>query len=192
MIKKPSSPLSFIKKKKSSLASQDENGIKTGVAKTSSAWQQYGNQLQQRWQALPSRDQLALMFLAIFLLLVVGGYGGYELNRQANTQQASYQAAVSDYFWLRGQAGNINSEASLEAGQTLDVEVKQQLSQAGINNPQVLAVGDGVQLSFIHNNQAVISNALDALVKKGLSLSRLNMQQNPVDKSIQVQVTVTR
>ena len=33
-----------------------------------------------RWQALSSRDQLALSILMVFLILFVGGYGGYTVH----------------------------------------------------------------------------------------------------------------
>ena len=167
---------------------------KTGMSSRLHAkWQNVVTPLQQYWQTLSSRDQWALILLALFLLVVVGGYGGYEVHRAAKGQQQAYQDAVSDYFWLRGQAANINSNFnSEEAAQSLDVTVNQLLGQSGIANAQVLAVGEGVQLSFMHDNQAVVSNALDALVKQGLTLSRLNLQQNPDNKMIQVQATVSR
>lgn len=182
MTKKPTIP-AFHKKK---LPSTSSSGL-------GEKWQKSMDPLQQRWQALTTRDQWALILLALFLLALGGGYGGYEVNRAAKAQQDAYQEAVSDYFWLRGQAGNINGNLSAEdASQSLDVKVTQMLSQSGISNAQVLGVGDGVQMSFAHDNQAVVSNALDALVKQGLKLTKLNIQQNPADKSILVQATVSR
>ncbi len=183
-----------LRKKKFSTGSASATISKAGRSTGLGAkWQKSLAPVQQRWQALSTRDQWALILLGLFLLALLGGYGGYEINRAAKDQQQAYQDAVSDYFWLRGQAANINSNVNAEeANQSLDVTVNQLLGQSGIANAQVLAVGEGVQLSFTHDNQAVVSNALDALVQQGLTLSRLNIQQNPADRMIQVQVTASR
>lgn len=191
MIKKPS--MSILRKNKSVSSSDAAAVPKTGVSGLGTKWQKTTAPLQQYWQNLSTRDQWALILLGLFLLVLLGGYGGYEINRAAKQQQQAYQDAVSDYFWLRGQAANINSNANAEdAAQSLDVTVNQLLGQSGIANAQVLTVGDGVQLSFMHDNQAVVSNAIDALVNQGLVVSRLNIQQDPSNRMIQVQATVSR
>ena len=64
------------------------------------------------------------------------------------------------------------------------------LNSAGITNAQVVAAGDAVQLSFTHGSQAVVSTALGKLEQQGWQFTQLSMQQDPANKSIQVQATV--
>lgn len=154
--------------------------------------------LTSRWQTLSPRDQLALALLSAFLLLFIGGYGGYSVHQAANQSKNDYQAQVADYFWLRAQAGNIDNNA-MQANNTADGEaamppansVSALLNNAGIVNAQVVAAGDAVQLSFNHASQAVVSAALGKLEQQGWQFTQLSMQQDPTNKSIQVQATVT-
>lgn len=154
--------------------------------------------LASRWQALSPRDQLALGLLSAFLLLFIGGYGGYSVHQAANQSKNDYQAQVADYFWLRAQAGNMDNNA-MQANNTADGEaamppansVSALLNNAGIVNAQVVAAGDAVQLSFNHASQAVVSAALGKLEQQGWQFTQLSMQQDPTNKSIQVQATVT-
>ena len=71
----------------------------------------YQSTLTTRWQALSPRDQLALGVLSLFLLVFLGGYGGYSVNQAAKDSKAQYQQQVADYFWLRAQASNIDNNA---------------------------------------------------------------------------------
>ena len=151
-----------------------------------------------RWQALSPRDQLALAVLSMFLLLFIGGYGGYSIHQAANDSKRDYQEQVADYFWLRAQAGNIDSNA-INAANTADGEaamppansISALLNNSGIANAQVVATGDAVQLSFNHASQAVVSTALGKLEQQGWQFSQLSIQQDLVTKAIQVQATVT-
>ena len=151
--------------------------------------------LSSRWQALSPRDQLALIILSTFLLLFVGGYGGYSIHQAASDSKSGYQEEVADYFWLRAQAGNIDSnamQANTSDGEALPPanSVSTVLNSAGITNAQVVAAGDAVQLSFTHGSQAVVSTALGKLEQQGWQFTQLSMQQDPINKSIQVQATV--
>ena len=158
----------------------------------------YQTVLTTRWQALPPRDQLALAILSVFLLLFVGGYGGYTIHQAAKESKRAYQEQVADYFWLRAQAGNIDRNA-LGAGSGANGEadmppanrISTLLNNSGITDAQVVATGDSVQLSFIHPSQAVVSTALGKLEQQGWQFSQLSMQQDLTTKSIQVQATVT-
>lgn len=158
----------------------------------------YQSVLSSRWQALSPRDQLALAILSAFLLLFIGGYGGYSIHQAANQSKKDYQEQVADYFWLRAQAGNIDSNA-MNATNIADGEaavppansVNALLNNAGIVDAQVVAAGDAVQLSFTHASQAVVSVALGKLEQQGWQFTQLSMQQDPTNKSIQVQAMVT-
>lgn len=158
----------------------------------------YQNLLFVRWQALSSRDQLALLLLSAFLLLFVGGYGGYSIHQAANHSKSEYQEQVADYFWLRAQAGNIDSNALAAANTTDGAEVipaassvNALLTNSGIVDAQVIANGDTVQLSFNNPSQAVVSAALGKLEQQGWQFTQLSMQQDLLTKAIQVQATVT-
>lgn len=158
----------------------------------------YQNMLSTRWQALPPRDRLALAILSIFLLLFVGGYGGYTVHQAAKESKRAYQEQVADYFWLRAQAGNIDRNA-LSAGSGANGEadmppanrISTLLNNSGITDAQVVATGDSVQLSFIHPSQAVVSTALGKLEQQGWQFTQLSMQQDLTTKAIQVQATIT-
>lgn len=157
----------------------------------------YQNGLATRWHRLPARDQLALAALSVFLLLFIGGYGGYSVHQAANDSKRGYQEQVADYFWLRAQAGNIDNKAS-SVGTTVNGEadmppasrINAMLNGAGIADAQVVAAGDSVQLSFTHPSQAVVSTALAKLEQQGWQFTQLSMQQDTTNKSIQVQATV--
>lgn len=148
-----------------------------------------------RWQTLSHRDQVALAMLGLFLLLLVGGYGGYVLHQSANEAQQHYDEQVADYFWLRSQAGNLKtSSQNTDSTQPMSVQVQQMLVQRGISDAQIVAIGsDGsvVQLSFQHQSQALISQVLAAFVEQGWQLQRLSVEQDATSKVIQVQATLS-
>lgn len=156
-------------------------------------WQQ---QMETRWQALPPRDRLALSVLIAFLLLFSVGYGGYTIHSEANKSKTAYNTAVADYFWLRSQAGNIdvNASSNSQAGGKEDTAqmVNDALRQAGIQEAQVAAVGTGVQMSFSNDSQTVVARILGQLQQQGWQFSRLNVQQDPTTKQLQVQATLAR
>lgn len=153
-------------------------------------------QMTTRWHALPSRDRLALIILLLFLLLFGGGYGGYILHNGATKSKADYNNAVSDYFWLRAQAGNINAEANLTSpsdnDQTPTAKINTVINQAGIDDAQVVATGETVQLSFSHNSQALVGRVLGKLQQQGWQFSRLTVQQDSASKQLQVQATLSK
>ena len=144
-----------------------------------------------RWQELSARDRLALSALAVFLLLFVGGYGGYSLHQAANKNKAIYNEAVADYFWLRSQAGNIDpkaGQASSAASQNPAADVTQVLTQAGITDANVVAVNDtSIQLSFSHASQAVVGRVLAGLQQQGWQYDKLTINQDRTTKVLQVQ-----
>ncbi|GAF60800.1 hypothetical protein JCM18903_743 [Psychrobacter sp. JCM 18903] len=182
--------------KRNNITSETSNSIGTNVLST--RVNNFQQMLSLRWQALSPRDQLALAVLSIFLLLFIGGYGGYSIHQAANDSKRDYQEQVADYFWLRAQAGNIDSNA-INAANTADGEaamppansISALLNNSGIANAQVVATGDAVQLSFNHASQAVVSTALGKLEQQGWQFSQLSIQQDLVTKAIQVQATVT-
>lgn len=182
--------------KRNNITSETSNSIRTNVLST--RVNNFQQMLSLRWQALSPRDQLALAVLSMFLLLFIGGYGGYSIHQAANDSKRDYQEQVADYFWLRAQAGNIDSNA-INAANTADGEaamppansISALLNNSGIANAQVVATGDAVQLSFNHASQAVVSTALGKLEQQGWQFSQLSIQQDLVTKAIQVQATVT-
>ncbi len=148
-----------------------------------------------RWQALSSRDQVALSVLMVFLILFVGVYGGYTVHQAAKASKEDYQQRVTDYFWLRSQAANIDSTVldsqNDSSAQPPASRVNTLLNSSGIDNAQVVAAGDKVQLSFTNDSQGVVSAALAKLERQGLQFSQLTMQQDLASKQIQVQATVS-
>lgn len=179
-------------------AKRSSNPVSPRSSALSARLSGYQSLLATRWQALSARDQLALLSLSVFLLLFVGGYGGYGIHQAANKSKSNYQEQVADYFWLRAQAGNIDSNA-LNAANLADgaaamppaSSVSALLNSSGIADAQVVAAGDAVQLSFTHPSQAVVSSALGKLEQQGWQFTQLSMQQDLVTKAIQVQATVT-
>lgn len=157
----------------------------------------YQNALWSRWQALSPRDQLALTLLSAFLLLFIGGYGGYNIHQASKESKAEYQEQVADYFWLRAQAGNIDTNAMNAANKGDGASmppvnsVSSLLNTSGIQDAQVIAIGNDVQLSFTNASQAVVSAALGKLEQQGWQFTQLSMEQDITTKYIQVQATVT-
>lgn len=154
----------------------------------------YQSMLSVRWQALTPRDQLALAVLSLFLLLFIGGYGGYSINQAAKDSKEQYQQQVADYFWLRSQAGNIDINATNASSDGAVVapatSVNSLLTNAGITNAQIAAVGDTVQLSFTNPSQALVSSALSKLSAQGWQFTQLSIQQDINTKQIAVQATL--
>ena len=149
-----------------------------------------------RWQLLSARDQLALALLMLFLLLFVGGYGAYTLHQAAKNSKEDYQTQVADYFWLRAQASNIDTQAGRAVDQNETAmppasRVSTVLNGAGINDAQVVAMGESVQLSFSHPSQAVVSTTLAQLEQQGWQLTQLSILQDAVTKQLQVQATLS-
>lgn len=157
----------------------------------------YQDSLWSRWQALSARDRLALGFLLLFLILFIGGYGGYKLHQTAKAEKANYQQQVTDYFWLRTQAGNIDSTALSINSDGSGIEqppasrMNALLNQSGIDNAQVVATGDAVQLSFSNSSQAVVSTALGKIEQQGWQFNQLSIDQDLTTKQIQVQAIAT-
>ena len=184
--------------KGNSTSSSSSLNTATSSPASSNTWSErlsrYQSTLTTRWQALSPRDQLALGVLSLFLLVFLGGYGGYSVNQVAKDSKAQYQQQVADYFWLRAQASNIDNNAlnASTDGQVVApaTAVNSLLTNAGIANAQVAAVGDTVQLSFTNPSQALISSALGKLSEQGWQVTQLNMQQDINTKQIQVQATL--
>ena len=153
----------------------------------------YQDKLCLRWQKLLPRDQMALGLLLVFLVFFTGGYGGYSVHQAAKDSKNHYQEQVADYFWLRAQASNINSSASdtaNDAAQPATTSISSLLAASGIEDGQVVAAGGGVQLSFSHPSQAIVSTILGQLDQQGWQFTQLTMQQDIVTKQIQVQATI--
>lgn len=184
--------------KGNSTSSSSSLNTATSSPASSNTWSErlsrYQSTLTTRWQALSPRDQLALGVLSLFLLVFLGGYGSYSVNQAAKDSKAQYQQQVADYFWLRAQASNIDNNAlnASTEGQVVApaTAVNSLLTNAGIANAQVAAVGDTVQLSFTNPSQALISSALGKLSEQGWQVTQLNMQQDINTKQIQVQATL--
>lgn len=154
----------------------------------------YQQKMASRWQALPSRDRMALGLLMLFLAVFVGGYGGYSLNQMAQQSKISYHSQVADYFWLRAQSANIDNQALTAQVGGVDMppasKVETVLNASGINDAQVIAAGESVQFSFSHASQGIVSNVLGQLEQQGWQFSQLSLQQDISTKQIQVQATI--
>ncbi|ELA08046.1 hypothetical protein MOMA_05781 [Moraxella macacae 0408225] len=134
--------------------------------------------LHEKYNGLAFRDKLALWVLGVFLGFLVFGYGGYSLHQKANASQKAYDAAISDVFWLRSQAGNINPSQN----QTNPVDSLQQiLTQSGVTG-QVAQSGENIQLNFSHSQAIVINNVFNQIQQQGFNIQQLQINQTSPDK----------
>lgn len=173
----------------------NRGGRKVRVGILSKRLKGYQQVLYQRWNTLAARDRLALVFLSTFLMLFIGGYGGYSVHQSAQKSKENYQEQVADYFWLRAQAGNIDNSGNSvssqnDSSQPPANQVNAALNAAGIDNAQVVAMGETVQLSFTHPSQAVVSTTLAQFERQDWSITQLSLQQDEITKQLQVQATV--
>lgn len=152
----------------------------------------WANQSQEFWQNLAPRDRLALSILMLFFIIMVFGYGGYGMNKAAQKSKLDYQNQVADYFWLRGQAANVDSNPQALDDSPLTVQVNNILNSMGVTGAQVVAIGEGVQLSFTHPSQAVVANVLGQLEQQGWQLDRLSINQDTATKDLSVQATLKK
>lgn len=143
--------------------------------------------LQQKFQSLPKRDKLALMILAIFLVCFMIGFAGWELHQQANKSKKSYDDTMSNVFWLRSQAGNIQANPNQNVNKV--DSIRQILSQSGIAG-QVVENGDKIQLNFTHNQSAVINNIFNQIQQQGLNIQQLQINQ-PTLEQLEVQAVLS-
>lgn len=149
-----------------------------------------------KWQQLSARDRMALMVLAVFLFTMVL-FGAWSLHAKAKVSQQAYTNKINDYFWLRSQAGNLMPQdaSQLSQGddpQPLPVQVQSLLSEYGIANPQLMASGAGVQMSFEHGSQATVSQALGRLDSQGFVFTNLQIRQDPSNHVLQVQANLKK
>lgn len=134
----------------------------------------------QRFGQLPRRDQFALSMLMVFLVLFTFGFGGWTLHQKANASQKDYDKTLTDIFWLRSQAGNINQNQTAQPLNKADA-VRQSLTQLGIQ-AQVVENNGAIQVSFSHPQPAVVNNVFNQLAQQGLTISQLQINQPSVDK----------
>lgn len=142
----------------------------------------------QKFAQLPRRDQMALLGLAVFLVLFVFGFGGWELHQKANTAQKNYNQATNDLFWLRSQSANINPNQS-QSTTTAD-SVRQVLAQSGVN-AQVSENGDTIQVNFSHSQGAVINNVFNQISQQGFTIKQLQINQ-ATPQNLEVQSVLSR
>ncbi|WP_019520894.1 type II secretion system protein GspM [Faucicola boevrei] len=150
----------------------------------SNSWQN----LLEGYERLAFRDKLALWVLGGFLGLVVFGYGGYSLHQKANASKKAYDAVMSDVFWLRSQAGNINPNQSQPSNPTENLQ--QILAQSGVTG-QVAQSGENIQLNFSHSQAIVINNVFNQIQQQGFSIQQLQINQTSPDK-LDVQSVLSR
>lgn len=141
---------------------------------------------QQKFHTLPKRDKFALTFLAIFLILFAFGYSGWLLHEKANKSQKSYDETISNIFWLRSQANNIQTSPNQNTN-SID-NIRQILAQSGING-QVLENGNQIQLNFSHNQSSVINNIFNQIQQQGVIIQQLHINQPNLD-TLEVQATL--
>lgn len=144
-----------------------------------------------RWHALAPRDRLALSVLLFFLLLFTLGYGGYHVHVMAQKAKLEYEQNVEEYFWLRNQSGRLIAD-NAQATDSPQADVEQLLSQYGIEDVQVIASANSVQLSFAESSQMTLSQVLEQLQQRGWSFERLSIEQEPKTRQLQVQATMVR
>ncbi|MBS9779618.1 MAG: type II secretion system protein M [Moraxellaceae bacterium] len=144
-------------------------------------------QISEKWHRLASRDKLALTVLLLFFFAFFGGYGGWQLHENAKKQQEKFDKKVSDYFWLRSQAGNLK-EQNLQNGDSNNPPQQQitaSFQQVGIQDAQVVANNDSVQFSFQHESPALVNHALTQLQNAGFQIQNLQMiQENANNQSV--------
>lgn len=150
------------------------------------------NQSQEFWQNLAPRDRLALSILMLFFIIIIFGYGGYRMHTAAQKSKLDYQNQVADYFWLRGQAANIDTNQQAPDDSPPTVQVNGVLNAMGVNGAQVAAVGAGAQLSFNHPSQAVVANVLGQLEQQGWQLDRLSINQDTATNNLSVQANLKK
>lgn len=142
----------------------------------------------QKFHNLSAKDQFALLALAIFLVVFLLGFGGWELHQKANASQRSYLQANNDLFWLRSQAGNINPNQNQNV---VSVDnVRNLLQQSGIN-AQVGENGDDIQLNFSHTHAPVINNVFNQITQQGFVIKQLQINQVAPDR-LEVQSVISR
>ena len=147
----------------------------------SQRWQQAASPLAQAFANLSRRDQIALLGLLGFLLVFAVGFGGWTLHEKANTSQKAYDSTLADVFWLRSQAGNINTNQTTQVATASKGDlVRQVFAQSGITGTVVDNNGS-VQVSFSHSQAAVVSNVFNQLTQQGIVIEQLQINQPSIE-----------
>ncbi len=88
-----------MKNKKESISnSQTDSSVNSTSNASASKLSVTTGQLSERWQALSTRDRLALSVLLVFLLGFGGIYGGYVLHNKVAKQQRIFDNKVAELF----------------------------------------------------------------------------------------------
>lgn len=159
----------------------------TQIGQVGQRWQRASAPLTQFFAQLSRRDQLALSGLIGFLCLFALGLGGWSLHEKANASQKAYTNTVADVFWLRSQAGNINTAQSAPMGNHAD-SVRQVMAQSGIT-ATVVDNNGSIQVSFGHPQAAVVSNVFGQLSQQGITIEQLQINQ-PTLEQLEVQAVL--
>lgn len=145
-----------------------------------------------KWDNLPTRERLALLLLALFLFAVFGLFGSWKIHQESRKQQAIYDKKLNDFFWLRGQSGNLKNQgnASNDLDQPFNLQVSQSIQRSGIQNPQVVGSNEAIQFSFEDSSQALVSKVITDMQNQGWQLNRLSIKQKE-GQSFHVQGTIS-
>jgi|GEM_PF-2684331 len=133
-------------------------------------------ELEEGYQQLPPRDQLALTILGVFLGLLIVVGGGYWLHHHALLAQERADEERQTLLWMRGQAPMLH--ASSDQSQPLSAIVQSSAAQQGLMVTTTDAAGR-LSVTTSHQSFAVLGNWLTRLAQQGVQIDQLDVEQQP-------------
>lgn len=142
--------------------------------------------LQNYLDGLQTRERIALVVLAIFLVVTLIGSLLWFPHQAALKQQARLTELKDTIYWMQTNAVQL----STESGESMSLTQKvQRIAQQQGLTVQSQDNQDQVKLTTTHQNYAVLANFLTQLAQQGGSIVSMEMQKES-DGLIRLTATV--
>lgn len=148
--------------------------------------QQFQHRLENSWSNLGTRDQFALLFMAIFLSIALLGSMLWYPHQAAEKERQRLSDLTSTLEWMQTNAVQLPSNPNQDA--TPLAKVQRIAQQQGLS-PQIQEIQGQIKVIVIHEQYAVLANFMTQLGAQGMSMKMLNMQKL-ADGKIQLTMTL--
>ncbi len=128
-------------------------------------------------EKLSPRDRIAVILLAIFVLVSLGGLGALKLHRAADKAQQQAQQEQELLIWLQASAPLLNAGSSNNGMSVLDT-VSSSAGGLGITMQRFEPDGDSVRVWLEGADFAKVATWLNNLTNQGVKAQEVHFEQN--------------
>jgi general secretion pathway protein M len=124
---------------------------------------------------LSARERILVIFTAVFVLVTAIGSALWVMHQAADTQQQRVNDLKDTLVWMQGNAATMKPAGDLQLDAAEKVQRIAQQQGLSVASQQV----DGkIQLMLMHENYAVLANFLTQLAQMGLSIEKMELNQD--------------